>query len=68
MACPVIWSRACARTEGPGTGGGGIQAAVPCPGPGTVSVVPAWMDTALRTVPLASPDALFSDLEAAWLP
>ncbi|MDP5315851.1 DUF6461 domain-containing protein [Streptomyces poriferorum] len=33
-----------------------------------VQVVPAWMDTALRTVPLTSPDALFSDLEAAWLP
>ncbi|MFI7367357.1 DUF6461 domain-containing protein [Streptomyces sp. NPDC050149] len=33
-----------------------------------VPVVPAWMDAALRTVSLASPDALFSDPEAAWLP
>ncbi|WP_432073068.1 hypothetical protein [Streptomyces wuyuanensis] len=28
----------------------------------------AWLDAALRTVLLASPGALFSDPEAAWLP
>lgn len=31
-------------------------------------VDPAWMDTALRTVLLASPDTLFPDPAAAWLP
>ncbi|MEV6079758.1 DUF6461 domain-containing protein [Streptomyces sp. NPDC052069] len=33
-----------------------------------IPVDPAWTDAALRTVLLASPDTLFSDPEAAWVP
>ena len=33
-----------------------------------VAVDPAWIDTRLRTVLLTSPDALFDDPKAAWLP
>lgn len=33
-----------------------------------VAIDPAWMDAALRTVLLASPDTLFSDPKAVWLP
>ncbi|MFI6652923.1 DUF6461 domain-containing protein [Streptomyces sp. NPDC050529] len=33
-----------------------------------VSVEPAWLDVSLRTSLLASPDTLFSDPKAAWLP
>jgi hypothetical protein len=33
-----------------------------------VAIDPTWMDAALRTVLLASPDMFFSDSEAAWLP
>ncbi|MGP4084425.1 DUF6461 domain-containing protein [Streptomyces sp. KR55] len=33
-----------------------------------VAVDPGWLDTALRTVLLASPSELFGQSEAAWLP
>ncbi|MEU7967092.1 DUF6461 domain-containing protein [Streptomyces sp. NPDC049097] len=33
-----------------------------------VAVDPAWIETRLRTVLLTSPDALFDDPKAAWLP
>ncbi|CCK29009.1 hypothetical protein BN159_4630 [Streptomyces davaonensis JCM 4913] len=33
-----------------------------------VTIDPGWMDTALRTVLLASPSELFGQSEAAWLP
>ncbi|MFF0205934.1 DUF6461 domain-containing protein [Streptomyces sp. NPDC005017] len=33
-----------------------------------VAIDPGWMDTALRTVLLASPSELFGQSEAAWLP